>query len=434
MSSITVGIAGIVLVLMLMAFGIPVGIAMGLIGFAGLGYLISISAAFAKIGVSAFATMSNYSLAVLPLFILMAEIIFTVGLSKELFKLIQKWTGRLPGGLAIATIGSCAGFAAVSASSIATAVTMGTVTLPEMNRRGYDTGLSTGAVAAGGSLGILIPPSSILIIYGVLTETSIGKLFMAGLIPGICLALLFMLSIFLRGLINPQLCPGETIGASLREKLVAFGSCGEIIALIFLVLGGLIIGWFTPTEAGAVGAFGSALFSMLRRRLTFKALIHALVMTGKTTGLIYLIMIGAFILNHMLAASTLPSQLATLIVSFDLPPFAIMACMIGVYLILGCLIDAMAMILLTVPIFFPIALSLGFNEIWFGIIIVLVVEMGMITPPVGINVYAISGIAKDVPMEKIFKGILPFLFVEIFFIAILMYFPQIALFLPNLMK
>lgn len=434
MSPTDVGVVSVLVVLLLMAFGLPVGTAMGLVGFAGLAYLLSFNAALVKTGVSLFATISNYSLAVLPLFVLMAQIVFVTGLSTDMFRAAQKWMGRLPGSVALASIGTCAAFSAVSASSIATAVTVGKVALPEMDERGYDRALSTGAIAAGGSLGILIPPSSILIIYGVMTETSIAKLFIGGIMPGVILTLLFMLSIGVRTLANPNLCPREQMPVSLREKVASLGSCWEMLGLIALVLGGLMIGWFTPTEAGAVGAVGAAAFSLFRRRLTLRNLGHSLIETGKTIGMIYLIMIGAFILNHLLAVSTLPTQMAKVVSDLPLPPLAIVGAMVLVWVVLGCFVDAMAIVLLTVPVFYPVAMNLGFDAIWFGIVIVIVVEMALITPPVGMNVYAISGIAKGVPMETIFRGIMPFLLMEVILLIALMILPDIVLFLPNLFK
>jgi len=433
MSPVTVGIVGFVVLFTLLALGLPIGFGMLGVGFAGFWYLVSQTAALSKIATSPFSTVSSYDLAVLPLFLLMAHITFVSGLSRDLYNLAAKWLGRLRGGLAMATVGACAGFAAVSASSLATAATIGQVALPEMKKYKYQPALSTGCVAAGGTIGILIPPSAVLIMYGIITETSIGKLFMAGVVPGVLEALFYMATIYILCWWKPSLGP-QGPSFSLREKVAAFGSCGEIIALIALVLGGLMIGWFTPTEAGAVGAFGAFVFSLIRGRLNWQKFKQAILATMKTTGMVYGILIGAFVFNYFMAVTTIPFMLADLVGGLPLPPLAIMGLVLIVYLLLGCIMDAGAMILLTIPIFFPLALTLGFDPIWFGIIIVRVCEMGMITPPIGINVYVIAGVAPDVPMQTIFKGIIPFLIADLFHVMLLLFVPAIALFLPTLMS
>lgn len=333
----------------------------------------------------------------------------------------------------MATIGACGLFAAISSSSIATAVTIGTAAIPEMRRYKYDNALATGSVAAGGTLGILIPPSGIFIIYGIITETSIAELFIAGIIPGIILTLMFMGMIYIHARLKPTIGPPGS-GTSFKEKVVALGECSEIMLLILLVLIGIIVGWFTPTEAGGIAAFGSILVTLFRRRLSWKGFKDAIVDTVLNTGMIFMVLIGALIMNTFIAMSTIPMELADFVTSFGLPPVLVIGLIILVYLILGCLIDTMSMILLTIPIFFPVVTGLGFDPIWFGVIIVLVVEMAMVTPPVGMNVYVIAGIVKDVPMEVIFKGILPFVIVEVVLVILLIAFPQMALFLPGLMK
>jgi C4-dicarboxylate transporter DctM subunit len=331
----------------------------------------------------------------------------------------------------MATVGACAGFAAVSASSVATAATMGLVTLPEMKKYKYSPALATGAIAAGGTIGILIPPSSILIVYGIITETSIGKLFSGGMVPGILQAVFYITTIYILCRLNPAYGPRGP-HFSLKEKFMAFISCGEIIALILLVLGGLIIGWFTPTEAGAVGAFGAIVFSLIRGRLNWPKFKQALFDTMKTTGMVYCIMIGAFIFNYFMAVTTIPLALADVVSGLSLPPLIIIILVILVYLFLGCIMDAGAMVLLTIPVFFPLILSLNFDPIWFGIIVTRVVEIGMITPPVGMNVYVIAGVAPDVPMSTIFKGIFPFLVADAVHVGLLLLVPGIVLFLPSI--
>ena len=433
MTPILAGIIGFIVLFLLLAIGLPIGFGMALVGFGGFWYLVSQSAAFSKLIVTPFDTVCSYDLAVLPLFLLMAHVTFTSGLSKDLYNLAAKWLGRQRGGLAMATVGACAGFAAVSASSVATAATMGLVALPEMKKHKYDISLATGAIAAGGTIGILIPPSSILIIYGIITETSIGRLFSGGIVPGILQALFYMITIYLLCRLKPDYGP-RGANFKLREKIAAFGSCGEIIALIILVLGGLIIGWFTPTEAGAVGAFGAIVFSMIRRKLDWPKFKQALIETMKTTGMIYCIMIGAFIFNYFIAVTTIPNALADTVSGLTVSPMIIMLLTIVVYLFLGCIMDAGAMILLTIPVFFPLVISLDFDPIWFGIIVTRVVEIGMITPPIGMNVYVIAGVAGDVPISKIFKGIFPFLIADAIHVALLLLIPGIVLFLPSIMS
>jgi len=432
MSPVTTGIVGFVLLFTLLALRTPLGVSMFLVGFSGLWYLISQSAAVVKIGLIPFETMASFELAVLPLFLLMAQVIFAAGLSRDMYDVAAKWLGHQRGGVAIATVGGCAGFAAVSASSLATAVTMGLVAIPEMKRLNYDPALSTGCVAAGGTIGQLIPPSAGLITYGIITQTSIGKLFLGGMVPGILEALFYMGTIYILCTWKPNLGPPGP-RYSFREKVAAFKSCGEIIGLIVLVLGGLIIGWFTPTEAGAVGAFGAISFSMIRRRLDWKKFKHALVETMKTTGMLYGILIGAFLFKYFLAVTTIPFVLADFVGGLPLPPLAIMALVMTIYVFLGCVMDALAMILLTIPVFFPLAMDLGFDPIWFGILLVRMTEIGLITPPIGMNVYAISGIAPDVPVTTIFKGIIPFLIADVFHVALLLFVPAVVLFLPKFM-
>ena len=432
MSPFTAGIIGIGVVLFLMACRMPVGLAMGLVGFVGFAYIVRINAAFHVMAMVPFDLISKYDYCVLPLFLLMASVFLATGLGENLFKLAFKWLGHFPGGLAIATIGACGLFSAISASSLATAITMGVIAIPEMRKHKYHPSLAAGCCAAGGSLGILIPPSGILIIYGILTEQSIQVLFAASIVPGIILALIFMSVVYIQGRVNPGLAPRGP-KTNVKEKVEAIGESAEIIVLILLVLGGLILGWFTPTEAGAVGAFGAIVISLIRKRLSMKGFGKAVIDTLNSTGMIFLILIGAFILNQFLAVSTIPMELASLVGSFNLPKGLVLGLIILVYIVLGSLIDAMAMVLLTLPVFFPLVTSLGFDPIWFGVILVLIVEMAMITPPIGMNVYVISGVVKDVPMHVIFRGIFPFFLAEVLFVILLIIFPQIVLFLPQLM-
>ncbi|MBD3307020.1 TRAP transporter large permease subunit [candidate division KSB3 bacterium] len=411
----------------------PVGFVMALLGFVGFSYVVSLNAGLSLLARDVFETFSSYNLTVMPLFIFMGQVAFHSGISQRLYNAVYVLMGHYRGGLAIATIGACAGFSAISGSTNATAATMAMITLPEMRRYKYDLGLATGTVAAGGSLGILIPPSVIFIIYGIMTEQSIGQLFAAGILPGILLALLFILVIYLRVRLNPALAP-QGSKTTLREKARSFTGVLETLLIFALVMGGLFFGIFTPTEAAAVGAFLTLLLAVVRRQLTWKRFVRSLVETTKISCMVMIIVTGAVVFGHFMAITRIPFDLANWVSSLPLPNYAIMGVIVLVYLFGGCFMDALAMIMLTIPIFYPVATSLGFHPIWFGVAIVLVTEMGVITPPVGVNVYVVHGIAKDIPLEVIFKGVAPFILALLACITILLAFPQIVLFLPGLMQ
>jgi len=432
-SPTAVGIIGLAALFLFIFSRMPVGYVMAIIGFIGFGYLVSFDASMNLIAKDVFSVFGSYSLTVIPLFVLMGQIAYHAGISTRLFDAAYKFIGHLPGGLAIATIGACAGFAAICGSTNATAATMATTTLPEMKKYNYKPGLATGVVAAGGSLGILIPPSVIFIVYGIITEQSIGKLFMAGLLPGIILTILFIATIIIWTSIRPDLGPrGPRF--TLREKVASLSGIVETLLLFILVMGGLFAGFFTPTEAGAIGAFGTLVIAMVRRTITVKGFVTSLFETTRISCMILVIVAGATIFGHFLAISRIPFDMATWIAGFELPPYAIMFFIILLFLIGGCFIDALALIMLTVPIFYPVVLQLGYDPLWFGVIIVLVTQIGVITPPVGINVYVVSGVARDVPLHVIFKGVIPLLLALIIGTLLLIPFPQIALFLPGLMK
>ena len=433
MSPLVIGYIILGVLILFLFSGAPIGVVMGLAGFIGMGYVSGWGAAFGIMKTVPYATISTYSYCVIPLFVLMGTLSFHSGLTTDLYWTINKWLGKWPGGLAMATVGACASFAAVSGSSLATAATMGTVALPEMKRYNYDPALATGCVAAGGTIGILIPPSVILILYGILTEQSIGKLFLAGFIPGILEAVFYIGVIYIICKRNPLLGPrGDS--TTFKEKVVALKGTWGVVVLFLVVIGGIYLGVFTPIEAGGVGAFGAFLFALGKKRLTRKNFAASLIDTGKSTAMILLIIVGAMIFGYFLAVTRLPNELASAIAGLPVNRYVILGIVLIAYLLIGCVMDAMAMILLTVPIFFPLAMSLGFDPIWFGIIIVRVFEMASITPPVGMNVYVIHGVAKDVPLGTIFKGIIPFLMADICHVALLVSVPQIVLFLPNLMR
>ncbi|MCF8062560.1 MAG: TRAP transporter large permease [Deltaproteobacteria bacterium] len=433
MSLTVIGILGIILLIVLLFSNMPVGFVMGVVGFLGFSYIRGLGPGFSIAAKDFFEVFSSYGLTVVPLFVFMGQISFYSGISKRLFEAAYVLFGNRKGGLAMATVGACAGFSAISGSTNATAATMATVTLPEMKRYGYDMGLATGTVAAAGSLGILIPPSTIFIIYGILTEQSIGKLFAAGIIPGILLSLLFISVIYLRVRLNPALAPaGEK--TSLRKKIKSFVGVLETLLIFGMVMGGIFFGIFTPTEAAAVGAFFTLALALIRRQLTWEGFLNAIADTTRISCMIMVIVAGATIFGHFMAVTRVPFEISAWVGGLPLPPFAVMILIILIYLFGGCFMDAFAMIMLTIPIFFPVSQALGFDPIWFGVVIVLISEMGVITPPVGINVYVVSGIAKEVPLQVIFKGVLPMVLALLLCNLLILFFPWIVLYLPGLMR
>ena len=430
---ITVGLIGMGIFLLLLLLKMPIGFAMALVGFAGFAYLTSFSSALSKLAIVPYRAIASWDFFVVPLFVFMANVCLQFRFGEDLYGMTFKWMGGLRGGLAMATIVACAIFAAISGSSIGTALTVGVVALAEMKRYNYNRLLATGCVAAGGTLGIMIPPSNPMILYGIMTETSIGKLFIGGVIPGLIQATLFLITIIIVTLRRPDMAP-KGPRTSIKEKIFSLKRGGEIILLILILLGGLFRGWFTPTEAGAVGAFVSLLIAILRGRFSWGKFKEACLETMRTTGMIYTLMIGALLMNYFLTVSKVPTELARVVGSLPIPPLGIMAMIMGLQIFLGCFIDALAMLLLLTPIFFPLALQLGFDPVWFGIMLTLMGEIAAITPPVGINVYVIKGVAEDVPMETIFKGAMLFFFADIVLVVLLLFFPKLALFLPSLMK
>jgi len=432
MTTLTVGFIGIGIVFIFLFMGMPIGIAMGMVGFAGFAFLRGLDSALGVLTTVPYRTFASYDFSVVPLFILMGAFCFHAGLSKDLYNTVYRWLGHFRGGLALASVGACAGFAAVSGSSVATAATMGTVALPEMERYNYDPALATGSVAAGGTIGILIPPSVGLIVYGIIAEQSIGRLFLAGFIPGVLEAVFYIITIFIICKLNPLLGPPGP-RSSWVERMVALKDTWIILLLFFLVLGGIYFGVFTPTEAAGVGAFGAFVFGFIRGKLGLTAFKDSLFETLRNTAMILIIVLGALILGYFLALSRLPFILADTIVGLEMNRYIILIFILVFLLFLGTVIDAPAMILLITPIFYPVATKLGFDPIWFGIIIVRMCEMALITPPVGLNVFVIKGVAKDVPMYTIFRGIIPFLMADVCHVALLIAVPQLSLFLPSMM-
>jgi C4-dicarboxylate transporter DctM subunit len=433
LSPLEIGILGGIALFFFIALGLPIGVAMGAVAVVGLALITNVEAAFSRLGQTAFTMTHNYITVVIPLFVFMGELAYVSGLTREAYSATYKWLGRLPGGLAMATIGGCAGFAAVCGSSEATALTMGSFALPEMRQHKYDSRLAIGSIAAGGTLGILIPPSLAFVVYGLLTEQSIGKLFLAGFFPGILLASLFMITIYILTKRNPLMGPAGH-KTSWREKLTAIKDIWGVLILFLVVMGGIYGGILTPTEAAAAGAFSAFLIALLRRRVTRQNLSTAFMNTLTVTGFVFIIIIGAVLFGYFMAASGVSIALADFVSSLPVSPLGILIAILLLYLILGSLMDAFAMVLITMPILFPVILTLGFDPIWFGVLVVIMMEMGMITPPIGMNVFVIKGIARDVPMYTIFQGALPFVFAMGICVAIIVAFPQIALFLPNVMK
>jgi tripartite ATP-independent transporter DctM subunit len=412
--------------------GMYLGAAMGLFGFLGLVYIRGLNHALGELMTVPYTVFSSYDLTVIPLFILMGQLCFYAGMSADLFGTTYKWLGQMRGGLAMATVAACAGFAAVCGSTVATAVTMGLVALPEMKKYNYGETLSTGCLAAGGTIGILIPPSLSFIIYGIMTGQSIGQLFLAGVLPGIIQASLFIITIFVLCTRNPHLGPGGP-RTGFKEKILSLRNTWIVILLFVSIIGSLYTGICTPTEAAAIGAFVAFVFAVIKRRLTWKTMKSSFQDTVKSTSMLMIIFAGAIIMSHFLAVTRIPMIMADTVVALQVNRYIVLSFIIFVYLILGCLMDPGSMLLLTIPTFYPIILALHFDPIWFGVLVTIMCEIGVITPPVGLNVFVIHGIAGGVPMYTIFRGIVPFLIADIILLAIIILFPEISLFIPSLM-
>ncbi len=432
MNPTLLGVIGIVVLIIVIFTRMPVAYVMTLVGFVGFAVQVNGHAALKLLARDFYSVYSSYGLTIIPLFIFMGQIAFNAGISRRLYDSAYKFVGCYRGGLATATVCACTAFGAVCGSSPATAATMATVGLPEMKRYGYGDELASGSVAAGGGLGMLMPPSVVLIVYGILTEQSIGKLFVAGVLPAVFITICFALAVWVYCRFAPQQGPACN-AFSWGERLRSLGETGETMLVFLLVMGGLFAGAFTPTEAGAVGAAAVLLVALVRRQLTWAGFVKSIYETLRTSCMVLLLVAGAVIFGHFLAVTRITFDVANWVAALNLPGYAVVAMIVLVYLIGGCFIDALALIMLTIPIFYPIIMDLGYDPVWFGIIIVLVTQMGVITPPVGINVYVVNGIAKDIPLEKIFRGVVPFLIALIIGTGFIVVFPQIALWLPNLM-
>jgi len=430
---ISLGVLMLGFALALMFLGFPVAFTMAFVGLLGTWFLAGRDVSFGFIRLAAFDSVSEYYLCVIPFFILMGLFCLNAGISKTLFRSAHRWVGAMPGGLAISTVMGCGGFAAICGDSMANAATMGSVAIPEMKKYKYQDSLATGSVAAGGTLGILIPPSIGFIAYGVVTQESVGKLFIAGILPGIILVLFFCGTIFVRCRLNPALGPAAE-ACSWREKFRSLQGTWQVALLFAAVMGGIYSGVVTPTEAGGVGVIGALILALFSSEFTWKKMVDSLTEAIQMSAMIITMLIGVAILNNFIVLTELPSHLSNFLRSMDLSPYAFFVCVMILYLILGMVMNIIPMIMLTLPIIFPSIIAMGFDPIWFGVVMVIMMEMGQISPPVGINVFVLAAVAKDVPMERIFKGIIPFLFCEVALIVLLTFFPKIALFLPNLME
>ena len=432
MGSLTVGLLGMALTILIMLLGMQIAFALGLMGFLGLWYLSGANTSLQIVRMSIFDSVANYFFCVVPFFVLMGFLAFRSGMSQSLYQTGRKLFGQLPGGLAIGTVFGCAGFASICGDSMATAGTMGSVAYPEMKKYGYHDAIATSCVAAGGTLGILIPPSMGFIIYGLIAEQSIGKLFMAGIIPGILLALSFSVIIYIRCRFNPALGPpGPPV--PLIEKFTSLKDVWPIAILFIIVIGGIYMGVFTPTEGGGIGTIAALVIGLLKRSLSRRDFIKACVEAMALNSVIFGILIGVTILQYFITISQIPMKLADIIVSLHLSRYYILAIILLLYVVLGMVMNIIPMIMITLPILFPLIVALNFDPIWFGVVMVLMMEMGQITPPVGVNVFVIAGVAKEASMASIFKGVSPFILAMIFVIFILTLFPELALYLPNSM-
>ena len=427
-----VAIIGFLVLFGLMLLRVPVGMAMGLVGVTGYAYIAGPGPALKLIGQSSMRTVTDYTFGVIPMFMLMGAFVSVSGVSKELFRAANAFIGHMRGGLGVATVLACGGFAAICGSSVATAATFSSVAYPEMRRFGYPQSFSTGVIAAGGTLGAMLPPSTVLAVYAILTQQDIGKLFMAGIVPGLLAMLLYVITIMIIVRVKPDLLPrGEQ--KSWGERFNGLKDVWAPLVLFMFVIGGLYGGFFTPTEAGGVGASGAFLLGVLRGKLDRSGIREALLSATRTSAAVFTVLIGALLFGYFLTITQVPQKLTEMLTGLGVGRYGVLALIMVMYLVLGCLMDAMAMIILTVPIIYPVIVQLGFDPIWFGVIIVMTVELGLIHPPVGMNVFVIKSVVKDVSFTTIFKGVIPFVMTDLFRLVILISFPAIALWLPSKM-
>lgn len=427
-----IAIGGFVVLFVLMVLRVPVGMAMGLVGVVGYAMIAGLSPALKLVGQTSMRTVTDYTFGVIPMFMLMGAFVTVSGVSRELFRAANACIGHLRGGLGMATVLACGGFAAICGSSVATAATFSTVAYPEMRRYGYPQSFSAGVIAAGGTLGAMLPPSTVLAVYAVLTQQDIGKLFMAGILPGLLAMAMYVLTIGVLVLLRPAMLPSHE-PRPWGERLVALKDVWPALALFVFVIGGLYGGFFTPTEAGGVGACGAFLLGVLRRKLDREGIRTALLQATRTAAAVFTVLIGALLFGYFLTITQTPQKVTAALTGLGLGRYGVLALILLMYLVLGCLMDAMAMIILTVPIIFPVITQLGFDPIWFGIVVVMTVELGLITPPVGMNVFVIKSVVSELSFASIFKGAGPFVVTDVIRLVILVAFPVIALWLPSRM-
>jgi C4-dicarboxylate transporter, DctM subunit len=432
MNTDLVAILGFVALFALMLLRVPVGMAMGLVGVGGFAYLAGGTPALKIVGHTSMRSVTDWNFAVVPLFLLMGSFATTSGMSRELFRAANAYLGHLRGGLGIATIAACGGFAAICGSSVATAATFSRVAYPEMRRYNYPESFATGVIAAGGTLGIMIPPSTVLAVYGIITEQDIGKLFIAGVIPGIIAVIMYMLTITAIGQLRPGFLPAGT-PAPWHERMASLRDIWATLLLFLFVIGGIYGGLFTPTEAAGMGAAGAFIIGIVRRRLGRTEILQSLLEATRTTAAVFTVLIGALLFGYFLTITQVPQKVTEFLVGLGIGRYGVLALIMIMYLVLGCLMDALAMIILTVPIVFPVIKELGFDPIWFGVIIVMVAELGLIHPPVGMNIFVIKSVVEDVKISTIFRGVLPFIATDILRLILLIAFPILALWLPSKM-
>ena len=420
--------------MLILAFArVPLAIAMGLVGFAGLWWMRGLNPALASVTSTVYEAGFEYTLSVVPLFILMGNFVTRAGMSRELYRAAYSLVGHFRGGLAMATVMACAGFGSVCGSSIATAATMTKVAYPSMKDHGYSGQLAAGAIAAGGTLGILIPPSTILVIYGLVTETSIGKLFAAGMIPGLLAVVMMCLTISFLTWRDPSSGPAAE-RSSWAERMDAMKDIWAVAFLFVIVMGGIYGGVFTTTEGAGIGAFGAFIIALLRKSLNWSVTLDILIESARTTGMLFMILVGALVFANFVNFTTLPTDLKNLVSTHNISPVTVMIAICAIYVILGAAMEELSMVLLTLPVFFPLVVSLGFDPVWFGIIIVLVVMIGLVSPPVGMNMFVVRNMLPELSTATIFKGVLPFVYTLVAVLALMVAFPQIALFLPQMLK
>jgi tripartite ATP-independent transporter DctM subunit len=424
------GILGCGLLVVLLFLGMPITFVMMFVGFGGIWFLSGLDAALPVVASTLYETVSHYPFTIIPLFVLMGGFADSSGITTRLYDTFDKWFRKLPGGLGIATIVAISGFSAISGSSVATSAAFAKTVIPEMRRFGYDPKFAGGIVAAGATIDFLIPPSIGFVVYGMLTEQSIGKLLIAGMLPGILLALLFVGIIIAWVKIDPSVAPKSTGTATWKEKIVALWGMWETILVFLITIGGMYLGYVNPTEAGGIGCIALLAITLLKRELSWKQFVACLYETTRVTCMVLFLVAGASLFSYFLALSTIPAEASNWIAGLGVSRYMVLTLVVAIYLVLGCFLDAVSMMVLTMPVIFPVMIGLGFDPIWFGVVCVLMMNAGLITPPVGLNVYTIAGIVRDVPMKEVFKGAMPFLIAILVTTIILTIFPAVATILP----